>query len=137
DIIFEQSGERLDLKNLVARSLEPFGDGDSGKVVIDGPDLRVPARVGRMLSLVFHELGTNSTKYGALSAPGGAVRIIWAVDKTTDGARADLRWIETGGPAVEAPTRKGFGTRLLTTLIGYELRGETELDYAADGLRYG
>jgi CheY-like chemotaxis protein len=61
------------------------------------------------MALMLHELGTNSAKYGALSAPGGWVTVSWTV---TDGV-LNLQWVERGGPAVAAPTTRGFGTTLI------------------------
>jgi two-component sensor histidine kinase len=84
------------------------------------------------LSLALHELGTNATKYGALSRPEGLVRIGW------DARRGILhmRWTESGGPIVLPPQKKGFGTRLLEELVARDLGGRTKLDYNADGVRY-
>jgi two-component sensor histidine kinase len=44
-----------------------------------------------------------------------------------------MSWREFGGPPVHRPERKGFGTRLMENLA-YDLGGETNLDYAADGV---
>jgi CheY-like chemotaxis protein len=68
------------------------------------------------LALMLHELGTNSSKYGALSGRGGRVTISWTVED----AVLRLRWVERGGPPVAAPTTLGFGT----TLIERSARGE-------------
>jgi two-component sensor histidine kinase len=136
NIIFEAQGSKLDLKQLVARSLAPFESDRAGKVTIEGPPLRVPVRSGRMLGLAMHELGTNATKHGALSCPDGEVRVSWSVQGAKGERRVDLCWIESGGPSIHPPERQGFGTRLLTSLVSYELNGHAELGYATGGLNY-
>ncbi|MGR3757359.1 MAG: HWE histidine kinase domain-containing protein [Tranquillimonas sp.] len=106
--------------------------GDEARIVLDGPDCRLHAPLRSTLSLVLHELVTNSLKYGALSGRGGTVRV--EVEPQGDGG-VDFTWRECGGPAVTVPDRVGFGTTLITRTIPYELNGEASLDYRADGLR--
>jgi two-component sensor histidine kinase len=136
NLVFEDHAQELELQRLVQRSLEPFESHGSGAVTAEGEPLRLPARSGRVVALVLHELGTNATKHGALSAPEGTVRISWQVEDTAEGKQVRLCWIEEGGPAVDPSSRAGFGTRLLTTLAGYELDGEAQLDHRLEGLRY-
>jgi two-component sensor histidine kinase len=83
------------------------------------------------LSLIFHELATNATKYGALSVEGGGVTVAW--DLVDDGAetRLDLWWRERGGPAVAPPARFGFGTSLIERALA---GGNVSLAYDPDGL---
>ncbi len=61
------------------------------------------------IALMLHELGTNSIKYGALSASKGWVAVNW----TLMGDVLDLQWVERGGPIVSAPSRRGFVTVLI------------------------
>jgi two-component sensor histidine kinase len=63
------------------------------------------------------------------------VHVSWRVEESNPGRRVRLRWEERGGPVVEPPTEKGFGTRLIEGAITYELEGEVELNYAPEGLR--
>ena len=50
-------------------------------------------------------------------------------------AGTHLTWTERGGPVVQAPTRRSFGTRLIETL-GKQLRGDVHLTYASTGFSY-
>ena len=88
ELLFEDHVRALDLAELAERALEPFA-GTAGRLLADGPRLQLPARSGRILALVLHELATNATKYGALSAPAGVVRLSWATEPTC--RRADCR----------------------------------------------
>ena len=75
------------------------------------------------LSLILDELATNAAKYGALSQPGGRVRVCWQVEDGKQGRRIRLRWEEAGGPRVEAPAETSFGTKLIEQASTYELEG--------------
>jgi two-component sensor histidine kinase len=81
--------------------------------------------------MALHELATNAAKYGALSSPSGRVEVTWE----TKAQRLWLNWREAGGPPVKAPTRRGFGSRLLEQGLLRELGGRTRIDYPADGVR--
>jgi two-component sensor histidine kinase len=49
--------------------------------------------------------------------------------------RFKLRWIEQGGPEVQQPARRGFGTRLIARLAD-QLHGHAQLKYEPAGLVY-
>jgi two-component sensor histidine kinase len=83
------------------------------------------------IAISLHELATNAAKYGSLSAADGRVEITWS--RTADG-RLNLRWIESGGPAVTPPTHRGFGTRVIENIIAGQLKGEVRFDWRDQGL---
>lgn len=115
NLVFDDHAQEVELQPLVERSLEPFENEVPGAVTAEGQSLRLPARSGRIVALVLHELGTNAIKHGALLTREGQVRISWEIEETGGGQQVRLRWREEGGPAVEPASRRGFGTRLLTT----------------------
>jgi CheY-like chemotaxis protein len=84
------------------------------------------------LSLALHELATNAVKFGALSVDTGRVDVRWK--KLGDGG-FELIWTESGGPRVNPPTRRGFGTTLLEQVTGRELNGEAAVEYRPSGVR--
>jgi len=109
--------------------LFPF---DPSTVMIEpGEAIQLAPRTIMSLSLVLHELATNAAKYGALSQPGGVVRVRW---RAVDGERLRLNWVERGGPTVSAPTSIGYGTRLIRSTATYSLGGTVELKLCPDGL---
>lgn len=85
------------------------------------------------LAMTLNELCTNTTKFGALSVPAGRVEIAWTIDEPVQ--RLRLTWTEKNGPAVEAPTRRSFGTRMMGSL-GQQLNGEVQLSYHPTGFVY-
>jgi two-component sensor histidine kinase len=84
--------------------------------------------------MAVHELATNAAKYGALSTPSGRVDLSWKVQGKNGGRSVRLHWAERDGPAVSAPQRKGFGTRLLERGIQAELHGTTAIHFLHCGL---
>lgn len=102
------------LPELVEVALKPFQG--KGTISIDGPLCRLPTNACVPLVLALHELGTNATKYGALSVPSGCVRVQWTVE---DG-RCRMNWREERGPPVTPPIRRGLGSRLLRTQAGLD-----------------
>ena len=101
-------------------------------LVFEGPDVLLDSRAYQTLALVVHELMTNAAKYGALSTPHGALSVQWSL-----GEAGELRldWHETGGPPVQAPTRRGFGTVVVEQTVPFELQGEASVDYVLEGVR--
>jgi len=96
-----------------------------------GPDLFLTPRAANALALALHELATNAVKYGALSTDSGRVRVDW---RCTPAGGFELDWVESGGPAVTAPVRKGFGSVLLERVSGQELGGSGEVIFAPGGV---
>lgn len=95
-----------------------------------GPNVLLTPSAFTVLALVIHELLTNAAKYGALS-DGGTVVIDWHVD--ADGSLL-LHWLESGGPAVVAPSRRGFGSTVIERSIPYDLDGRAEIAYRLAGV---
>ncbi|HKY82466.1 MAG TPA: HWE histidine kinase domain-containing protein [Sphingobium sp.] len=100
------------------------------RVQLSGSNVLLTPSAFTVLALVIHELLTNAAKYGALS-DGGTVTIDWHVD--ADGSLL-LHWVENGGPAVVAPTRRGFGSTVIERSIPYDLDGRAEINYRLAGL---
>jgi len=100
-------------------------------VTLQGEGLWLDARAYSVMALVLHELSTNSAKYGPLSRHGGALDVGWALTPAGD---CEILWRESGGPEVTPPTREGFGSILLTRSIAHDLGGESQIDYAPEGV---
>ena len=81
------------------------------------------------VAVALHELATNAAKYGSLSVDGGKVVLKWSQE--LDG-QLKLRWTESGGPPVQAPTRKGFGGRIIQQMIT-QLKGTAHFDWQPEG----
>jgi len=105
----------------------------AGRFSIEGPEIGITSGAVIALAMTFNELCTNTTKFGALSVPAGRIAIAWTIDYETQ--RLRLTWTEKGGPPVEAPTRRSFGTRMIESL-GQQLSGQVQLAYRPKGFVY-
>ena len=133
DQLMQVSWANTSLVDTVRGAIEPFDGRGVGRFAIDGPDLGITSGAVIALAMTFNELCTNTTKFGALSVPTGRVEIAWTVDDKAQ--RLRLTWTEKGGPGVEAPTRRSFGTRMMASL-GQQLNGEVQLAYQPTGFVY-
>ena len=120
-----------DLRQLLEEGLEAHGSAEGEQILLSGPPVVLSPTAAQSISMAVHELATNATKYGALSRSEGRVAVDWSL---TDDGQLRLCWAETGGPPVHPPTRAGFGTRVLQSVIKDQLRGEVHLKWAAEGL---
>jgi PAS domain S-box-containing protein len=119
------------LRDLVDQELAPHAD-QEGRVVIEGEAVRLGPVSAVMVGMAIHELASNAAKYGALSTPAGQVRVSWRVDPP---GRLKLIWAEAGGPPVQAPSRRGFGSELIEKVLAADLRGAVRLEFPPQGLR--
>jgi PAS domain S-box-containing protein len=127
DILLETGWLTADLKDLASRQLAVV----PGRVKLTGPEITLPPILATSLGLVLHELVTNASKYGALSAAQGAVELRWELVGDGGERRVVLTWKERGGPPVTPPNNEGFGS----TLIERSLPGATvERRFEPDGL---
>lgn len=113
-ILSSQRWEIVALPELVEAALNPFKT--KGDIHVVGEPCELPARSCVPLVLALHELATNAVKYGALSVSTGCVRVAWSVES----GRCSLTWREERGPEVKSPTRRGLGSRLLSSQSGLE-----------------
>ena len=112
DVVVNSERRTAPLLDLLERTLEPF---DLRRFTFaPSPRVELPPPVATSLALLVHELATNATKYGALSASAGRVSLCW-VEEAKGVVR--LTWEEKGGPPVSPSRRRGFGTRLLESAL--------------------
>ena len=110
---------------------------------VAGPDVILSIDATQALAPLFHELVTNAVKYGALKTELGQISVNWRIVETpyralgrgTPGRTLRIDWQETGGPAVEVPTRTGFGTSMIRESIKHELAGSADLAFEPGGVR--
>ena len=121
---------------LIRAQLNPFRDLLDVRIRLAGPALRLNASAAQAIGLALHELATNAAKYGALGNGDGVVRIDWSA-KADEGASFFLmQWMESGGPKVEAPSRKGFGQKVMVQMVERAVKGEVAIDYGETGVRW-
>lgn len=116
---------------LVTTEAAAYLDAKVNRVQINGPRVLLKPPALSTVALVIHELMTNSVKYGALTDVGGRVAINWWVDQS---GRLVVDWLESGGPPVQAPVRRGFGSTIIERSIPFELGGEAMIEYQVGGV---
>ena len=130
DLLMQVSWANASLADTVRGAIEPYDSTSAGRFLVEGPDMKITSGAVIALALTFNELCTNTTKFGALSGTAGRVNIVWNIDADT--RRLLLVWREEGGPNVQAPTRRSFGTRMMGSL-GQQLKGKVHLAYDPTG----
>lgn len=118
------------LRNIFDAESQAYLGLGANRVRLEGPEVLVAPTAYATLALVIHELTTNSAKYGSLS-DSGYVSVKWAIDPTGNLA---IDWCERGGPAVQPPSRQGFGTTIISRSIPHDLGGKARVDYKLRGL---
>lgn len=133
--LVEQNWAGAQLAAIVERALEPYEAGEA-RLKVDGPPVWVSPQQAVSLTLVLHELVTNAVKYGALSTPEGRVCVSWNLYHDEDGQRhMTFLWEERGGPPVETPSRRGFGSRLIERSLAADGGGQARMEFDPEGLR--
>jgi two-component sensor histidine kinase len=130
DISLHNGQSDADVADIMEKITKPYRIEDR-EILLLGPHVRVPGRMVMALGMVLHELCTNSVKYGALSVPPGQVVVQWqpSADQVLE-----IRWQERNGPAVSLPLKRGFGSRLIETLVVGELGGVLDLRFEPEGI---
>jgi two-component system, chemotaxis family, CheB/CheR fusion protein len=133
NLLTAENWSSTSIRDILALELtEVYG---AERVTLRGPDVRLNARATLALSLSLHELATNASKYGSLSAPEGQVAVRWLRLDEGEGDKFVLRWEETGGPEVSKPTHEGFGSQLIQSMIEGSFEGRIIRSWEPAGFR--
>jgi two-component sensor histidine kinase/PAS domain-containing protein len=111
DILLQQNWTGAPVRDIVADAMVRVGMTD--RTDISGPNLSLGAKATLSMTLVLHELATNALKYGAFSNDTGRVSATWWTSGSGEQTLFHFTWQEAGGPAIEEPTQKGFGSKLI------------------------
>ena len=122
DLLTKERWGSPKLLDIVTQAIEPYRTPGDARFLVEGPKARLRPQQALALAMALNELATNAIKYGALSNGAGHVRVTWMVE-TAEPPRLRLRWEESGGPPVDPPQRRGFGSRLIERALPSELGG--------------
>src|SRR5262245_27628741 len=132
-LLSDEKWDSARVHEIVHNVFMPYVVAGSKRLQVSGPDIRVAPRCAMMLSLALHELATNAAKYGALANDSGQVSVVWErADPNSNMLK--LSWTETGGPSVQPPSHRGFGSRLIEEAFPHQLQGSAALSYDASGV---
>ncbi len=133
DILTRENWGGATIREVATGALAPFR-AQAERFTMGGPNIRVSPRAALAYAMALHELATNALKYGALSNDVGRVIINWDVETRDGTERLVLRWEELNGPPVHAPSRSGFGSRMIERMLVSEIGGEARIDYRTHGV---
>ncbi|WP_412066923.1 CheR family methyltransferase [Rhizobium sp. SYY.PMSO] len=112
-LLVESHWEGAELQEVAQSQLQAHLGGETSRLKVHGPAIRLPAELATPFGLVLHELATNAIKYGSLSAPEGQVELSWTREGNNP-RNVTVIWAESGGPPVEPPTKQGLGGILIS-----------------------
>ncbi|WP_315718802.1 MULTISPECIES: HWE histidine kinase domain-containing protein [unclassified Bradyrhizobium] len=120
------------LRHLLESEAGAYLGSRAGRVRMEGPDVALDPKAFATLALVVHEMMTNSAKYGALADSTGQVQVLWRLDP---GSSLVIDWKESGGPPVQPPSRRGFGTTIIERSVPFDLKGDAEIRFDLLGVQ--
>lgn len=132
DILINNDADAALVEDLAQTQLSHFQEILDRRIHLTGPQIRLNAEAAQTIGMAFHELATNAGKYGALSGDTGEVLISW---EWGDGQFV-ISWVERGGPPVEPPAHKGFGSFVLDSIVRGTLGGKVVVEYAPEGFQW-
>lgn len=131
DNITREQWEAASLHELITQEAEAYLSGKQNRIRIEGPDRLLAPEAYTVLALVIHEMMTNSAKYGSLCDSAGRLEIRTEAQRGGDYV---IHWKEIGGPPVQPPKRKGFGSTIIERSIPFELKGDVQVSYKLTGV---
>jgi two-component sensor histidine kinase len=133
DLLLRTNWSKAKMEDILRAGIAPFETPEAPQIAMRSVDIDVAAAAALPLAMVLNELCTNALKYGALSRPAGRVEIDATVPR---GTTFLLVWAEKGGPTVQEPTRRSFGSKLIEQAFAAQLRGKARLEFQPSGVRY-
>ena len=131
DLLLRNAWAGVDMADLINSQLTHLKDFLGNRIVVSGPAVTITATAAQTLGMAFHELSTNSLKYGALSCAAGQVSIAWAFDDPA--GRLRISWRETGCGPAHAPDHKGFGHLVIVDMVESALDAQVETTFGEAG----
>jgi len=136
DLLVQDGWHGASLDDLVRSQLGHYLDRKNSQVSVEGGgEVQLKPEAAQSLGLALHELATNAAKYGALSRVRGRVHVTWKRLPPEQGGAIELRWIESKGPKVPAPKRRGFGSMVIEHNLMRAIEAKVDLAFDPDGLK--
>jgi two-component sensor histidine kinase len=136
NLLTEDYWQTASLREIALTELKPFAESRQPRFMLIGPPVELSADLAVPVGMALHELTANAVRYGALSIPAGYVQIRWSVGEREGARRLHLEWREFGGPPVNTPRHRGFGSTLLQRVLPMQCHAEVEVRYDREGLQF-
>lgn len=131
DLLVGSNWEGAEIGALARSQLKAYLEPESDRLHIEGEAMTLPPDLATPFGLALHELAANAAKYGALSTGAGRIDLSWTAQSGPQGRRLKVVWREHGGPAVQPPKRRGFGSTLIERGIPH---AQVRHEFAPDGV---
>jgi two-component sensor histidine kinase len=132
DLLVSDDWKGATIFELLLAQAKPFGNED--RISMSGPSITLSPNSVQYLGIAFHELATNSAKYGVLSGNNGSISVDWTVVNLNDQRMFTLTWKEVDGPEVESIAKSGFGSVVLNRVTPQAISGKGELTHSSKGI---
>jgi light-regulated signal transduction histidine kinase (bacteriophytochrome) len=129
-LLSQSRWEGVSVDKMMHEELDAYANGHRA-IHLTGPHMLLTPKSALSLSLAVHELATNAAKFGSLSTPDGRVSVTWRLSADRG---IELSWAETGGPLVNRPNRRGFGSTLIERALAMETGGTASIHYLRTGV---
>jgi two-component sensor histidine kinase len=136
NLLTENYWQTASLREIALTELKPFAESRQPRFMLIGPPVELSADLAVPVGMALHELTANAVRYGALSVPAGCVQIRWSVGEREGARRLHLEWREFGGPPVNTPRHRGFGSTLLQRVLPMQCHAEVVVQYDWEGLQF-
>ena len=133
DLMIERDWHGAEVAQIIKSQLAFVLDDPLRRIHVEGPSCIATPRVAQALGLAIYELASNALKFGALSAGAGNVEVKWQISPE-EPREFKLSWREQGGPPPVLPSRKGFGSTIIESMVARSVLGTATLTYAPTGL---
>ncbi len=135
-LLTEDYWQMAPLREMLEHELRLFNGEGSRRVVLDGPPVDLAADLAIPIGMALHELSSNAKRHGALSVREGCVEVTWSLKLVEGKRKLLLEWKERGGPPVETPQQRGFGSTLLERVLAMQANAEVQIAYDREGLTF-
>jgi PAS domain S-box-containing protein len=134
DLLVTGDWKGVTIFELLLSQAKSFGSEE--RISMSGPSIVLSPHAVQYLGIAFHELATNSAKYGVLSSNEGQISVGWNITGSGAARLFHLTWNETDGPQVQTTGSGGFGTVVLKRVAPEAVGGTGNLEYAPRGITW-
>lgn len=124
----------VSLHAAIAEELLTYTLHEGDRLLLSGPAIHLRPRAAQIFGLVLHELAVNAVEFGAATDPAGRIEVSWRIEAEARESTLFLTWKESSRAILATPVRHGFGTEVLTQMVGHDLGGRTNLVFEPDGV---
>ncbi|RWC28432.1 PAS domain S-box protein [Mesorhizobium sp.] len=132
DLLVSADWKGATIGELVLAQAKPFDREDA--ITMAGPPITLSPNAVQYLGIAFHELCTNSAKYGVLSGHQGIIAVTWGVAEDHGVQTFKLVWAEQDGPQIKSITKSGFGSVVLKRVAPQAMSGTGELKHGSNDI---